>query len=457
MSISSFGEDEGGEIYVVGYSGAIYRFVEKPGTPPISTVPQTIATSGLFKDIETLTLADGLIPYTVNAQLWSDNALKTRILALPDTSKIDFSSDGSWKFPPNSVIVKNFFLETERGNPETKTIIETRFLVRHANKEQWNGFSYLWNERQTDATLLDSSYTQSFTIKDGDSTYTQDYYYPSRGDCKACHTAASGFILGPRTAQINKQHLYINENDSVWDNQLRSYNNIRLFTEDIGEDYSDFPKMADPFKGSENIETRARSYLDANCSNCHQPGSSGRTNMDLRYNIPLEAAHLIDAPAELDDLGINEAVRIKPGAPDSSILLLRMLDLGHDRMPPLATSLIDQEGTKLISDWIDTLGVAVNIDEDEVPGIPGQFNLYPAYPNPFNATTNITYLLPVLSQVRLEIFDIGGSKVATLVNTKQGTGKYSVQWRADLYASGVYFYKLTAEGYTLTRKMILMK
>ena len=251
-AISSFGEDEGGEVYVVGYSGSIYRFIEKPGTPPVNTVPGTISESGLFKDIATLTLADGLIPYSVNAQLWSDNALKTRILGLPDTSKIEFSENGNWIFPPNTVIVKNFFLETERGNPETKTIIETRFLVRHSDREQWDGFSYLWNEQQTDATLLEGSYNRSFTIKEGDSSYTQNYYYPNSVDCKACHTAASGFILGPRTSQINKQHLYLNQTDSVWDNQLRSYNKIRLFTENIGEDYIDFPKLPDPFDKQED-------------------------------------------------------------------------------------------------------------------------------------------------------------------------------------------------------------
>ncbi len=105
---------------------------------------------------------------------------------------------------------------------------------------------------------------------------------------------------------MNKQHLYMSGSDSVWDNQLRSYNNIRLFSKNIGEDYTDFPKMPDPYDNSKSLEVRARSYLDANCSNCHQPKSSGRTNMDLRFNIPLEAAHLIDMPAEIDDLGISK-------------------------------------------------------------------------------------------------------------------------------------------------------
>jgi uncharacterized repeat protein (TIGR03806 family) len=456
-AISSFGEDENGEVYVVGYAGHLYRFKEKSGIPPVNTVPQTIAASGLFKDIGTLTPADGLIEYTLNAPLWSDNTLKTRLLALPDTSKIVFSPDSAWHFPANAVIVKNFYLETELGNPATKKIIETRFLVRHALREQWDGFSYLWNEEQTDAVLLEDGYTRAFTIQAGDSSYVQNYYYPSRDDCKACHTAAAGFILGPRTVQLNKQHLYINGIDSVPDNQLRSYNHIRLFTGDIGEDYSQFPRMANPFDENEDIELRARSYLEANCSNCHQPGSSGRTNMDLRYDIPLEAAHLVNAAAELNDLGISGSERIKPGAPDSSVVLLRMLNLGEFRMPPLATSLVDLAGTAVIRKWIEELGAATGVDITNQSDFPDRYYLYPAYPNPFNATTTIVYQLPAASHVKLEIYDIRGAKVATLVENKQAAGKHQVRWQADAYASGIYFYKLTTEEYSHTRKIILIK
>ena len=455
MAISSFGEDAAGEVYVVGYSGSIYQFVEKADGPPLNTVPNTISASGLFKDIETLSLSEGLIPYTVNAQLWSDNALKTRILALPDTSKIVFSEEGIWKFPPNSVIAKNFFLETERGNPETKIIIETRFLVRHSDREQWDGFSYLWNDEQTDAILLDSSYTKTFVIIDGDSSYIQNYYYPDREDCKACHTPAAGFVLGPRTAQLNKTHFYEN---GVWDNQLRSYNHIRLFTTDIGEDYTNFPKMADPFNDSENIEKRARSYLDANCSNCHQPSSSGRTNMDLRYNIPLEAAHLINVTAELEDLGIEGAMRIDPGSPDSSILLLRILNQDEYRMPPLATSLVDIKGTVLISDWIDSLEIATKLDFKPASNIFADFHLYPAYPNPFNPLTTIAYNIPVTSYVNLSVYNLLGQKVHTIVSSKQTAGRYEFNWNAGNFASGIYYCRLeTDKGFIQTRKIILLK
>jgi uncharacterized repeat protein (TIGR03806 family) len=457
VSISSFGQDEAGEVYVVGYNGNIYRFIEKEGAPPLHSIPRTIAESGLFNNIETLEISEGLIPYTVNAALWSDDAHKTRIIALPDTTKIEFSKDESWQFPPDAVLVKNFFLEMERGAPESRQIIETRFLVRHADKEQWDGFSYIWNDEATDADLLEESYTKTFPIQDGDSIVSQEYYYPSRDDCIACHTDVAGFVLGVKTSQINKKHLFINETDSVWDNQLRSYNNIHLFTENIGEDYSEFPKLTDPFDESQNIEQRARAYLDANCSNCHQPGSTGRTDLDLRFDIPLEAMHAINIPPELDDMGITESSRILPGFPDSSIIYLRMVDLKSFRMPPLATSIVDVFGTELIRSWIDSLGVISDVGSNLTNVIPKNYQLHHAYPNPFNATTTISYQLPIISQVELIVYDIQGREVITLYEGKQQAGRYSARWNAENLSSGIYFYKLQTENFIQVKKLVLVK
>jgi mono/diheme cytochrome c family protein len=345
----------------------------------------------------------------------------------------------------------------EKGNPESQKIIETRFLVRHTNREKWDGFSYLWNDEATDAVLLGNSYTKTFNIQDGDETITQDYYYPSREDCITCHTDAAGFVLGLKTSQINKQHLYINESDSVWDNQLRSYNNIGLFTTDIGDDYGEFPKLTNPFDENESLENRARAYLDANCANCHRPGSSGRTNMDLRFDIPLEAMHVIGIPPELNDMGIDGSERIKPGSADSSLIYLRMIDLSDHRMPPLATSIIDSFGTELIGKWIDTLGTVSVIDGHFAGSVPEEFFLDKAYPNPFNATTTIGYQLPVISQVKLTIYDIQGREVITLVKEKQSPGQYQIQWYADNYSSGIYLYKLQTEKFVQVKKMILVK
>lgn len=451
-SISSFGEDEAGEVYVVGYDGKIYIFEEKPGNPAPRHIPATISESGLFTSIDSLIPAPGIIPYSVNSQLWSDGAHKTRYIALPDTSKIQFNLNTPWQFPPNAVLVKNFFLDLVRDDPGSRKIIETRFLVRHANDDQWEGFSYWWNEEQTDATLLESAQTRTFNIIDGPDTVKQTYYYPSREECIVCHTPETGYVIGVRTSQINKDHKY----GEVTDNQLRSYNHIRLFTDDIGEDYSTFPRMADPADSTEGIERRARSYLDANCANCHLPGGSGRSNLDLRYDIPLELAYLVNEPAMLDNMGIIDALRLKPGAADSSIIYLRMTDTTKYRMPPLATSVVDTAGAALLKAWIDSLGIASGIaDRAEIPD---QIRLFPAYPNPFNPTTTISFELPVRTKLKLTVYNLRGQKVVDLVDAWHPAGRYSVQWNAENSASGIYILQMrTSSGFERSHKLVLVK
>jgi beta-glucanase (GH16 family) len=88
---------------------------------------------------------------------------------------------------------------------------------------------------------------------------------------------------------------------------------------------------------------------------------------------------------------------------------------------------------------------------------PDKYELYFAYPNPFNPSTTITYYLPNESQVRMEVFNTLGQKVKTLVNEVQWAGKHSVIFDAGSLASGVYFYQLKAGDFVKVRKFVLMK
>ena len=104
-----------------------------------------------------------------------------------------------------------------------------------------------------------------------------------------------------------------------------------------------------------------------------------------------------------------------------------------------------------------------------VKNIPSKFELFQNYPNPFSANggtsgaiTTIRYLVPVVGtahelSLRLTVYDILGRKVATLVNEKQTPGNYSVQFNASNLPSGIYFYRLQADGFSKTMKMILLK
>ena len=90
-------------------------------------------------------------------------------------------------------------------------------------------------------------------------------------------------------------------------------------------------------------------------------------------------------------------------------------------------------------------------------GEPRGFMLYDNYPNPFNGATVISYQLPALSDVELTVYNALGQKVAALVNEKQPAGQYSVNFNASGLASGVYFYKLEAAGYTASKRLLLIK
>jgi len=100
------------------------------------------------------------------------------------------------------------------------------------------------------------------------------------------------------------------------------------------------------------------------------------------------------------------------------------------------------------------LGRTGIVDESSRPVRP--FLVY-NYPNPFNSSTTIEYSLPEAGEVTVEVFDLLGRKVETLVNEKQAAGAYKINWNADNQASGIYFYRIEAGDYQDTRRMMLLK
>ena len=87
----------------------------------------------------------------------------------------------------------------------------------------------------------------------------------------------------------------------------------------------------------------------------------------------------------------------------------------------------------------------------------GQYHLAQNYPNPFNPATTISFMLKKAGLVELDIYNIQGQKVASLLNQKMNAGRNSVTWDAGHLASGVYFYKLTSGDFTDVKKMMLIK
>jgi photosystem II stability/assembly factor-like uncharacterized protein len=102
-------------------------------------------------------------------------------------------------------------------------------------------------------------------------------------------------------------------------------------------------------------------------------------------------------------------------------------------------------------------GPMVGVEEDIISMNPGSFSLSQNFPNPFNPNTRIRYSVPQSSKVEIKIFDILGNEIETLVNEEKQTGTYEITWYAENLPSGVYFYRLQAGDFVVTKKMILMK
>ena len=331
-----FAEDTDGEVYAVALEeGQIYKLLPNVVAGP-NNFPDRLSKTGCVSPNDPKKPASGLIAYGVNAPLWSDGAVKDRWMALPDGQKITVNdTDGHFDFPAGTVLMKTFSLGGKR--------IETRLFTRH-DDGGWAGYTYEWLDDQSDAVFLKSSKTKTVG--------TQTWSYPSRSDCVGCHTEAAGRSLGPEVAQLNGDYVYPTTN--FISNQLKTLDHIGMFTKPLGKPVDQLLAYPDPY-GAAPVELRARAYLQSNCSNCHRPQGGGRGNMDLRFGRSLLDTKTCNVDPEAGDIGIAGAKLLAPGAPALSLLSARPHSPAANRMPPLASSVVDDKGVKVLDDWIKAI------------------------------------------------------------------------------------------------------
>jgi hypothetical protein len=140
-------------------------------------------------------------------------------------------------------------------------------------------------------------------------------------------------------------------------NQLSTLEAIGVLSAPLGAPPASLPVLRGPAHRTFPPAQRARGYLQANCAHCHAPGGPTQSTMDLRAGVSEEQMNVCDVEAAFGDLGVPGARLLTPGAPDSSVLSLRMHALDDDRMPPLATRLVDTAGTQLVDAWISAMVV----------------------------------------------------------------------------------------------------
>jgi len=338
LAISAFGRGNDGELFALDYTrGHIYRLIFTAGGGTGNVPSQLSATGCISTEAPGAQPLSSLIPYAINAPFWSDGADKERAIGLPNGLNIAVPSGGDWEPPNGTVLVKHFRVASR--------LVETRLFMRHPDGV-WAGYTYQWNQAQTDATRV---------IGGGTATVgnNQTWIFPSEAQCMQCHTQAAGFSLGLETAQLNRDHVYPQTGRTA--NQITTMNAINVLSPPIAPNP---PAYADPADTTRSLNDRARAYLHTNCANCHRPQGPTTTALDLRHDTPLSQTAACDVVPTAGNLGIANARIIAPGDDVRSVLLARMSVRDANAMPPLASNVVDAAGAQLIGAWIDSLTAA---------------------------------------------------------------------------------------------------
>jgi len=295
----------------------------------------------------------------VNAPLWSDNALKQRFIALPNDAQIEHAPSHGWNFPNGGALVKTFSLEMQAGDPASARRLETRVMLKQG--ANWAGYTYIWNQAQTDAELAPpAGIDQTYVIKDPAAPggmRQQTWHYPSRAECLVCHSRAANFALGLSDLQMNRAFEYRKGRS---DNQIRTLEHIGVLRPEKEKDKDtlvvlkprELPHLVNPADASQSLDARARSYLHANCAHCHVEAGGGNASVDLDFSTPGPKTKMFDRPAQANLIGTPDAKLIATGHPEKSILHHRVATRGTGQMPPVGSNLVDPLGSGLLAEWI---------------------------------------------------------------------------------------------------------
>ena len=326
---------------------------------------------------QTLQLNEGVIPYDLNTPLFTDYASKLRTLWMPEGKQASVV-DGEIVYPLGTILTKTFYypvsgdlsdevkpaeggsslFHSVDGLPLSDVrLIETRVLLHQ--ESGWTALPYVWNPEQTEATLEwagDSARLKLIT--EGKPKQPFIYVVPDANQCAGCHAEDDNRRtvkpLGPKIRHLNRSYAY----ESGTENQLTYWTRTgRLSGIDDPENE---PRNAlwPEARANESLGHKARSYLDANCSHCHNPEGAARTSglfltMETPHGVSLG---FCKRPVAAGKGAGNRSVAIFPGDAAKSILSYRMesTDPG-EMMPESGRALPHKNGINLIRQWINSL------------------------------------------------------------------------------------------------------
>lgn len=343
--IVSFGQSEDGEVYWMNWEKdtRIYRLAPNPAVGKPGRFPRKLSETGLLTDTAAQTPAAGVHPFEIAEPMWQDGAKAARFIALPDGQRIVTHWSGNpdkpnykVEWPAEAVLARTITLKQKR--------IETQVL--HFDGETWNGYSYRWNDSGTDAQLVGAD-GEEFTIE------KQPWRIHGRAECARCHNNWSGFTLGFQPDQL------------VSISGRRADTFAELFDGPFFERLKN--RLISSHDDKSGLESRARSWLHANCAHCHRRHGGGSVQLMVNADLPTAEALLLDEKPVRGDLGLADARVVSPGKPEQSVLVARISRVGSGHMPMIGAREVDPHGFRLLWDWIRGDATSPNPAQVESP------------------------------------------------------------------------------------------
>ena len=338
-------EDNGGELYVL-HMGGIAKLARDAMR---AQVPARLSETTLFSDVAALVPEPTLVPYEINSPLWSDGAAKRRWIRMPQGQHVTLADDGTLKLPVGTTLVKHFELPATFVATARTRRLETRVLV--VGTETVYGLTYRWNAQGTDAELVSEAADEG--ILDEAGKQSRNWHFPGGGQCWSCHRAENR-VLG-----FTARQLALTTSDGKPQPEALAARGVL----DAAVVAKMPPGLARPSDAAASLDARASAYLAANCSSCHHAGASflgGGPTWIASPGVDVSERGLVGAPHHNTPmaaaLGLINAPLVDPGNPAGSVLMARVNSSDPDlRMPPLGRNVVDEEGARLLEQWIRSL------------------------------------------------------------------------------------------------------
>jgi hypothetical protein len=304
--------------------------------------PARLADTGLYLDFARGMVHPEALPYAPQYPLWSDGAGKRRWIRLPRGASIDARDPDAWAFPEGTRFWKEFTFGRR---------VETRFM--ELTRSGWRYATYAWTEDGRDAVLVPASGSrEAAEIAPG-----LRHDLPGVADCRACHEGHVPAVLGFAALQLSPDRDPLAPHAEPL--PAGAVDLAALIARGVVRGY---PRpLRDPpprIRARTARERAALGYLHANCAGCHNAdGPLAELGLDLEQRVaatglaPLSSA--VRQPSRFRPRGKPASERIAPGAPERSVLALR-LGAGDpvSQMPPLAHKTVDQVASALVDAWI---------------------------------------------------------------------------------------------------------